>query len=245
MEHTYDTTAENSVSERRFRLLVVPSCRKGRIQPDIADLFHNDTNSANTTSTKFFYIVGKFYGNDSLIYMAVNENNWDPILTSQMNDTGFAKVIDGFAKAFYSSILLDLGSPSPLTDEKAITYLLSERNDDVYGVNATEAVETFRDSMSPLKERPAQLSLQYVCSVPKQKDITTTIVSIIIADIVLLSSFWSVLNWAATRWLSVHNENWNQCIACSRQAVEPRMESKMDGGSTHDESTHLVANDHD
>jgi hypothetical protein len=88
-----------------------------------------------------------------------------------MNDTGLASALDGFAKAFYSSLLLDLGSASPLTDRNSITYLLSKRNDSVLGVKNTEAVDTLGDGMAPLNFTAAQLSLQYVCSVPRQRQI--------------------------------------------------------------------------
>ncbi|KAL1866692.1 hypothetical protein Daus18300_006636 [Diaporthe australafricana] len=181
-------------------------------------LFHNSTSDSNVSSADFFYITGKFYAENSLIYMVVNENNWKPILVSQMNDTGLGTAIDGFAKAFYSSILLDLGSASPLTDEGSITYLLSQRNVSVLGVPTTKAVATFKDEMAALNSTAAQLSLQYVCSVPKQKDRFTMVVSIMIADLVLLSAFWQCLNWAATKWLSVQTPDWNYCPGCERHA---------------------------
>lgn len=148
--------------------------------------------------------------------MVVNQNNWQPILVSQMNDTGLGTAIDGFAKAFYSSILLDLGSASPLTDERSITYLLSQRNASVLGVPTAKAVATFKDEMAALNSTAAQLSLQYVCSVPKQKDRFTMVVSIMIADLVLLSAFWQCLNWVATKWLSAQNPDWNYCPGCKR-----------------------------
>ena len=150
--------------------------------------------------------------------MAVNQNNWNPIRVSEMNDTGLARAVDGFAKAFYSSILLDLGSASPLTDANSITYLLSQRNVSVLGVKNTKAVDTFRDEMAPLNSTAAQLSLQYVCSVPKQKDRFSMVVSIIIADLVLLSAFWQFLNWVTTKWLSARTQNWNYCPGCERNA---------------------------
>lgn len=169
--------------------------------------------------------------------MVVNENNWDPIRVSQMNDTGLARAVDGFAKAFYSSILLDMGSASPLTDGNSITYLLSQRNVTVLGVKNTEAVETFKDDMAPLNSTAAHLSLQYVCSVPKQKDRFSMVVSIIIADLVLLSAFWQCLNWVATKCVSAQNQNWNHCLGCERntEGWRPGTPSKTD-----DESVQLV-----
>ncbi|KAI3392301.1 hypothetical protein diail_5909, partial [Diaporthe ilicicola] len=201
-------------------------------------LFRNGTSNSNVSSANFFYITGKFYGNDSLIYMAVNENSWDPILISQMNDTGLATAIDSFAKAFYSSILLDLGGASPLTDARSITYLLSQRNVNVLGAPQDQAVATFQDEMAPLNSTAAQLSLQYVCSVPKQKDRVTMVVSIIIADLVLLSAFWQCLNWVATKWLSTQTQDWNHCPGCERHAEHLRL-----GGSSpklDEESLQLV-----
>lgn len=179
-------------------------------------MFHNSTSASNVSSEDFFYITGKFYGDDSLIYMVVNENNWNPISISQMNDTGLARAIDGFGKAFYSSIMLDMGSPSPLTDADSITYLLSQRNITVQGVKNTQAVDKLKDEMAPLNSTAAQLSLQYVCSVPKEKDRFSMVVSIIIADLVLLSAFWQGLNWVATKCVSSQNRDWNHCLGCER-----------------------------
>lgn len=200
-------------------------------------MFHNSTSASNISSGDFFYVTGKFYAEDSLIYMVVNENNWDPIPISQMNDTGLASAVDGFAKAFYSSVLLDLGSPSPLTDAGSITYLLSKRNVSVLGVSNKKAVDTFRDEMAPLGSTAAQLSLQYVCSVPKQKDRVSMVVSIIIADIVLLSAFWQCLNWAATKWLSAQSRDWNYCPGCERHSESWKFLSTP---KTDDESVQLV-----
>lgn len=200
-------------------------------------LFHNSTSASNVSSGDFFYATGKFYAEDSMIYMVVNENNWDPIPMSQMNDTGLASAVGGFAKAFYSSILLDLGSPSPLTDGDSITYLLSQRNATVLGVSTKEAVETFKDEMAPLNSTAAQLSLQYVCSVPKQKERFSMVISIIIADLVLLSAFWKCLNWAATKWLSAQAPNWNHCPGCERPADSWKFVTTP---KTDDESVQLV-----
>ncbi|KAK2601450.1 hypothetical protein N8I77_010899 [Diaporthe amygdali] len=200
-------------------------------------LFHNETNASNVSSDDFFYITGKFYAEDSLVYMAVNENNWDPILVSQMNDTGLATAVDGFAKAFYSSVLLDLGSASPLTDGNSITYLLSQRNVDVLGIPSAKAVNTLKDETAPLNSTAAQLSLQYVCSVPKQKDRASMVVSIIIADLVLLSAFWQCLNWAATKWLSTQTQQWNYCPGCERNAEDWKFGP---ASKTDDESVQLV-----
>lgn len=169
--------------------------------------------------------------------MVVNENSWDPIPVSEMNDTGLGSAVDGFAKAFYSSILLDLGSASPLTDEDSITYLLSQRNASVYGVSPGKAVDKFKDEMAPLNSTAAQLSLQYVCSVPKQKDRVSMVVSIIIADIVLLSAFWQCLNWAATKWLSTQAHDWNHCPGCERHAESWKFVSTP---KTDEESVQLV-----
>lgn len=218
-------------------LILIDWGRQGPTDRGTPALFHNSTSASNVSSLDYFYATGKFYAEDSLIYMVVNENNWDPIPLSEMNDTGLASAVDGFAKAFYSSILLDLGSPSPLTDADSITYLLSQRNASVLGVKAGRAVDTFQDEMAPLNTTAAQLSLQYVCSVPKQKERFSMVISIIIADLVLLSAFWQFLNWAATKWLSSQTPNWNHCPGCERPADSWKFVSTP---KTDDESVQLV-----
>lgn len=162
-----------------------------------------------------------------------------------MNNTGLASALDGFAKAFYAFVLLDLGSPSPLTNGDSIKYLLSQRKSllpereslQILGVNDTEAFDTFSGEMASLNSTEAQLSLQYVCSVPRQKDTLSMVVSVIIADIVLLSAFWTCLNWVATKFVSSRDPHWNHCPGCERHAECCKLETSS---NTDEESVQLV-----
>lgn len=202
-------------------------------------LFHDNTSAPDFTSDDFFYINGKLFAEDSNLYMVVNQENWDPIAVSQVNNTGLAAALDGFAKAFYALVLLDLGHPSPLTDGNHIKYLLSLREYELLGFDdATEAFDTFIGDMAPLgASAPARLSLQYVCSVPRQKDRFSMVVKVVVADIVLLSAFWTGLNWVATKVVSSRDRGWNHCVGCARNA------ERWEGGAaskTDEEFVQLV-----
>ncbi|KAG8157008.1 hypothetical protein KVR01_013230 [Diaporthe batatas] len=199
--------------------------------------FRNSSSAPEFSSRDFFFGIGKFFAADANIHMVVNEHSWEPIPLSQMNNTGLASALDGFAKAFYSFVLLDLGNPSLLTDGDFITYLLSQRNDTILGVDPTKALETFKGEMAPLSSTAAQLSLQYVCSVPQKKEIFSLVVSVIIGNIVLLSAFWSLLNWMASTCVSSQDRNWNHCVGCQCNTGSCRIEtpSKVD-----EESIQLV-----
>lgn len=67
---------------------------------------------------------------------------------------------------------------------------------------------------SDLVGKPAQFEIQYICSVPRKKDTGSLVISVLVADIVLLSVFWKFLNWVALRYLRTHDPTWNFCRGC-------------------------------
>lgn len=67
---------------------------------------------------------------------------------------------------------------------------------------------------SDLVGEPAQFEIQYICSVPRKKDTGSLVISVLVADIVLLSVFWKFLNWVALRYLRARDPTWNFCRGC-------------------------------
>jgi hypothetical protein len=145
------------------------------------------------------------------------------VIDASKPSSSLAVLLDGFAKTLYSSIMLDLGPQhnvrNALLDVKTIDYLYNRSQlQSIYfseNIPAETAYEFYRDKDAPLSEKPAQIYTQYVCSVPELRSGWSLVVSIIVADLVLISAFWNVFNWAATKWLSSKDENWNRCPGCA------------------------------
>ena len=162
--------------------------------------------------------------------------------------------IDAFSKAFYSTILTDLGQNSSvnlLTQPDGVRYLLSYLNTtagekggggfwNIHGIpeKATEpqalnttslhpstAYDQLKDYMGPLGTHTPTLYFQYACSIPKRKDAGSLIVTILVADLVLLQAAWQILHWVAVFLLGRKDSNMNHCEACSTQEQQTAMNS--------------------
>ena len=135
---------------------------------------------------------------------------------------------DVFAKSFYSTVLSDLGQPGEMNgvaDPYSLNYLLGILKDvsqhDMGVQNKTldhyplaEAYEQSRGVLPPLKVNSATIFAQYTCNVPKLKDPFSLIVSIVVADLVLLQGVWQLLNFATTTHLETKDEGMNFCEGC-------------------------------
>ena len=158
--------------------------------------------------------------------------------------------VDAFAKTFYSVVLTDFGqtnTANALATPEGINFLLDvlpNINQNAGGgggqsvpttpigvrANTTSvklpgAYDILKDSMGALGANNATLYTQYACSVPKRKATGSLLVSVLVADLVLLQAAWFVLNWVATFWLHHVDPNMNLCEACGGG-------KKMDQGGT-------------
>lgn len=73
----------------------------------------------------------------------------------------------------------------------------------------------------------ARFELQYICSVPQQKDTGSLIISVVVANIVLLCVFWSIFNWVALRYLRNRDPNWDVCRGCLLHNESSRTRSRV------------------
>lgn len=60
-----------------------------------------------------------------------------------------------------------------------------------------QSYDAFKSQMGPLGTKPAEIYLQYACSVPDRKDTGTLILTILISDLVFLSALWGILKYVA------------------------------------------------
>lgn len=134
--------------------------------------------------------------------------------------------VDGFAKSFYSAVLVDLGQtkgPNALTNATSIQYLLAQespmlvlpwQNVSILGVLPDQSYEMFAKQMGPLSTKPATIYQQYACSVPQQKGAGSLFISILIADLVFLQALFQLLHLGTTYWASRTDPFWNYCPGC-------------------------------
>ena len=119
---------------------------------------------------------------------------------------------DSLAKSFYSTILVDLGqtdvTPNILTDEEALQYftqnftIMQDHTANAQPGPARDSYHALKAHTGPLEISPSIISSKYLCQVPKRKSPGTLIVSILIADLVLLQAAWKLFSLCANSWLT-------------------------------------------
>jgi hypothetical protein len=129
--------------------------------------------------------------------------------------------VDRLAKSYYSSILLDLGQTNPssnmLLNETALKFYLQEyptlfKNEtlmDFRELTSKSGVELsssnsddFTSSVGNLSTSPSVIRTKYLCQVPKKKSPGSIIISILVADIVLMQALWKLFNFIISTWLT-------------------------------------------
>ena len=181
-------------------------------------------------SSDFFRVVYVFRHSDGGISFSGSweleplGTNW----TDAKKEPYISRQWDVFAKSFYSTVLSDLGQSGEMNgvaDPNTLNYLLGVSQDvsqhDMGVQNTTldryplaKAYEQSRDTLPSLKVNSATLFAQYTCSVPKLKDPFSLIVSIVVADLVLLQGLWQLLNFATTTYLETKDKGMSFCEGC-------------------------------
>jgi hypothetical protein len=103
-----------------------------------------------------------------------------------------------------------------------------------YLVN-TIADATGNDTITPspilgspdLAGNHARFEMQYICSVPQKKDTGSLIISVVVANIVLLCVFWNIFNWATLRYLRSRDPNWDVCRGCLHHIETSRNNTRV------------------
>ncbi|MCJ1459442.1 hypothetical protein MMC28_009820 [Mycoblastus sanguinarius] len=163
--------------------------------------------------------LGYFHNVDEIVYSAV-ENSTDAILAGHSylgTDNTAAHYLeawpqifpqaDQYAKVFYSSILADLGNPSPdniLVDPGLLQNYTSDFKESGkphtvdwtwdYMGPAFSSYKSQQDPGGPLNITPSTIYAEYFCQLPQHKPAGSLIVAIFIADLVFLQALWKLLN---------------------------------------------------
>ena len=224
---------------------------------------NNET--TDITSLRFFLVDAEFEtfdGDLTFVHMPNTIEDWQPD-QNHYGLPGIGNNIDALGKTIYSVILSDLGhngSNNALTNERGVDYLGSRLDDNstkVGGSDGTHIASVFGNGSYPSADAyesitqdlghepdltlgPSTIFTQYSCSIPKRKDIGSLIVSILVADLVLLQVVWVLLNWLATLWLGRVDSEMNHCEACARADCKPGHESEYELVSGEAKSSHPV-----
>ncbi|KAI4648301.1 hypothetical protein J4E93_004713 [Alternaria ventricosa] len=118
--------------------------------------------------------------------------------------------VDTLAKATYSTVLADLGqteTPNILNNETALEYFTANfttvhkyLSTDRFGPEHVP-FDAKRSSSEPLRVVPSVITTPYTCQVPQYKPMGELVLSIIIADLVLLQAAWQLFKawvWTVT-----------------------------------------------
>lgn len=133
-----------------------------------------------------------------------------------------------FSKSFYSAVMADLGStmtvnivndPVLLQQYSNFTHMINESDVD----NQWRHPGPARDSYENLKNNsdigalgitPSTFYTQFLCQVPKRKPTGQLLVSVLVADLVLLSALWALVKLATTIMIDRRSVESQYCQGC-------------------------------
>lgn len=137
---------------------------------------------------------------------------------------------DSLAKAFYATIMADLGQHSSvnmLANVSALEHFSTNLTNTVSGWQGTSVIASWlatnpatqeyskvRDTTGPLNISPSVILEQYLCQIPKLKSGGSLFVSILVADLVFLQALWKILNWVMVWRLGRSDSRANFCEGC-------------------------------
>ena len=209
----------NYTFEKEAPAALTPEDTISRVQ-----LFLAPTGNTNISSYSFFdttfwfyYGTGGLLGNkpDGAVQMNQSLHTADVDL-----DVGFQ--IDRFAKAFYSTILADLGQsrgPNVVADSDLVQQYLQNTLKGTYIPGCltkpvNECYVALNGSNDNLAITDSTLYAQYVCQVPQRKGIGSLLIAILVADMVFIQALYTILTWATDLWLKHKDHTSQVCEGC-------------------------------
>lgn len=184
--------------------------------------------SGDITADDFFSTTIISPGQSASLVSPSNSSQGDePFPLAQGDPGSVARLLDVFAKSYYSVVMWDLNfdrQNNAFASKESMDYLVS-----------TISSATGNDTMTPspilgspdLVGNHARFEMQYICSVPQKKDTGSLIISVVVANIVLLCVFWNIFNWVALRYLRSRDPNWDFCRGCLLHSESSRARSRV------------------
>ena len=134
---------------------------------------------------------------------------------------------DQYAKVYYSTILADLGNPTPeniLTDPVLLQNYTSNFTEpapwfanwayEYIGPAFSSYNNTQPDRGGPLTITPSTIYAEYLCQVPQRKSAGSLLVTTAVADLVMLEALWTIFNFMITFWLQRKDPESQHCEGC-------------------------------
>lgn len=227
--------------------------------------------SSNFTTLDFFTTRFHFIGNafgDGEVPIHSDQDTDGHSLQSWIDNQiqpDIWNLTDRFGKAFYSTVLTDLGQvniPHFLRPDDSSTESLLEEYTSIFvghsrALNAVMGPATvdyttykqFRsendqyNDIGPLSITPSTIYSQYLCQIPQKKPWAALVVAVLVADLVFLRLVWTLTTLVATWWVERTDEKAMWCEGTGeeeyqrhRAAVGKDEEGGVDGGSGLDGS---------
>lgn len=184
-------------------------------------------NAGDITADDFFTTTIISPGQSaSLVSPSNSSQDNGPFPLAQDDPGSLARLLDAFAKSYYSVVMWDLNFDRQ-------TNAFASRDSTDYLVNTINSASG-NDTMTPspilgspdLVGNHARFEMQYICSVPQKKDTGSLVISVVVANIVLLCVFWNIFNWVALRYLRSHDPHWDVCRGCLLNSEASRTRSR-------------------
>ena len=131
--------------------------------------------------------------------------------------------LDAFAKSFHSTFMVDLGStvtaniltdPVLLQSYTNFTALGSTISGLVRPGEALESYDTIKDRLGPLLISSSTIFTDYLCQIPKRKPGLELFVSILVSDLVFMSTIWAVIKIILTWYIGHRDKKAQYCHGC-------------------------------
>ncbi|KAF5569722.1 hypothetical protein FPANT_13868 [Fusarium pseudoanthophilum] len=207
--------------------------------------------SNNGVSPNVYYCSREKMNNTHLIEQLSRADDSDQLMPLP----GIWISADSLAKAFYFTILPDLGQtdsrPNILDNVELLTHSTKEYEairyrtpiwGDNLRVNTTEglahrAFNSKKSSRNNLRVEPSVISTTFLCQIPRLKSRPTLIVSVIINTIVILSALWRLDQFLTNAILSRNDPEIMNCAGCAAASKEENDAMYLSGQSSQISAT--------
>lgn len=188
--------------------------------------------SIDITRPDFFWVSGYWFrktpGEQAATWFARDPVSF-PDQTPCKGCPDIGSQINYFAKSMYAMVLADLGQHSEQFQESNVLlqphlleYLsanisvLKPQLNEAWWFPGGPATEPYNASSAAptaasLNITDSYIYTQYLCQIPTLKPTGPLLMSVIIADLVLLQTLWKLLNWGTTAWLERRDPQANYC----------------------------------
>jgi glutamine phosphoribosylpyrophosphate amidotransferase len=121
---------------------------------------------------------------------------------------------DTLAKSFYSAISADMGmvtASNTLTNEATLQSFTRNYSDVEFNLvsagPASDSYENLKAVTGKSEVAPSTIFTSYLCRTPERKLTTALIVSVLLANLVLLRALWSIMTFVAVHVVASRDPN--------------------------------------